>query len=98
MKIQGGSQVDSSEILKSKLQQVGKSNVETKKTDSEKSGSSEDKVSLSGGVKGMAGLKAQIEQLPDVRTDKVEALTKSIDSGLYNFDSMKVAERVLEEI
>ena len=43
-------------------------------------------------------LKALINELPDIRTDKVEQLKKAIDTGFYNIDSYKVAEKMLEEI
>ena len=43
-------------------------------------------------------LKAEIEKLPDVRLDKIEELKEVIDSGNYEIDSNKIAERILEEI
>ncbi len=39
-----------------------------------------------------------VRALPDVRLDKVAAIRQAIESGTYVVDSLKVAEKMLEEI
>jgi negative regulator of flagellin synthesis FlgM len=57
-----------------------------------------DQVHLSGKAKELAELKQVINQMPEIRTDKVEALKKAIQEGSYQVDSLKVAGKILEEI
>ena len=38
-----------------------------------------------------------LEELPDVRQDKVEKLRKQIQQGSYQVDADRVADRILEE-
>ena len=54
-----------------------------------------DKVEISSRAKELAAL---INQLPEVRTDKVEAIKDAIESGEYKVDPLKVANRIIEEI
>jgi negative regulator of flagellin synthesis FlgM len=53
-----------------------------------------DRVEISGKAKELMVL---IEQLPEVRADKLEAIKKAIESGSYKIDSLKIANRILEE-
>lgn len=39
-----------------------------------------------------------LDELPDVRQDKVAKLRKQIEQGCYKVDAEKVAERMLEEV
>ena len=56
-----------------------------------------DKVSLSGKAKEINELKGLIEGLPDIRQDKIDAVKRAVDAGNYNFDPLKVAEKILVE-
>jgi len=56
-----------------------------------------DRVDLSGEAKKMAELKGMINQLPDIRTDKVDAVAKTIAEGTYNVDAKQVAVKMLSE-
>jgi len=38
-----------------------------------------------------------LEELPDVRQDKVEKLRKQIQQGSYQVDAGRIADRILEE-
>ena len=38
-----------------------------------------------------------LEELPDVRQDKVEKLRKQIQQGSYKVDAGRIADRILEE-
>jgi negative regulator of flagellin synthesis FlgM len=57
-----------------------------------------DQVHLSDQAKELEGLKQIVNQLPEIRTEKVEALKKSIQDGTYKVDSLQVAGKILEEI
>jgi negative regulator of flagellin synthesis FlgM len=97
MKISGNNPVENSELY-GKIQELKKNQEAERKDESQSSGNQKDKISLSGRAQEINELKGIIENLPDIRTDKVEEIKKAIDSGTYNFDSMKVAEKILEEI
>lgn len=57
-----------------------------------------DLVRISGKAKELEELKQVINQMPEIRTDKVEALKKAIQEGSYQVDSLKIAGKILEEI
>ena len=57
-----------------------------------------DKVEISGEGKKAAELMAVINQMPDVRNDKVNAIKASIESGTYTVDPSKIAQKLLKEI
>ncbi len=96
MKIEGNSPVDGRKNLGSandiKKNQDVEKNSETNKTESEK-----DKVSLSGKAREISDLKGLIGEIPDIRRDKIDSVKKALDTGTYQFDSMKVAQKILEE-
>jgi len=56
-----------------------------------------DAVSVSGDAHLMAVAQAGLARIPDVRTDKVEALKARIESDDYNPDGEAVAEGLLRE-
>ncbi|GBE36668.1 anti-sigma-28 factor, FlgM [bacterium BMS3Bbin07] len=43
-------------------------------------------------------MKAEIQKLPEVRADRVEAIRQAIEAGTYRIDPAKVLSRMLEEI
>jgi negative regulator of flagellin synthesis FlgM len=97
MKIQGNNPIDGKELY-GKVQELNKNQETEKKEGAQKADGNKDKISLSGRAKEISELMGLIEQLPDIRMDKVEELKKAIDTGNYNFDPLKVAEKILEEI
>jgi len=97
MRIDGNNPVDKKDLF-NKAQEVTDKKGADKKPDVEKSDGEKDKISLSGKAKEISELKAAIDELPDIRTDKVDALKKAIDTGNYNIDARKIAEKILEEI
>ncbi len=97
MKIQGNNPLDGKELY-GKVQELNKNQETEKKEGTQKADSNKDKISLSGRATEINELMGLIEKLPEVRMDKVEELKKAIDTGNYNFDSLKVAEKILEEI
>jgi negative regulator of flagellin synthesis FlgM len=97
MKIQGNNPVEVKDLY-GKVNDLNKKEKSGKSSDTEKTSGERDKISLSGKAQEINELKALINDLPDIRTDKVEQLKKAIDTGAYNIDSYKVAEKMLEEI
>ncbi len=57
----------------------------------------EDSVSVSGGVQLIALAQAEVARLPEVRTDKVEALRAAIDSDRYHPDGEAVADGIVRD-
>jgi negative regulator of flagellin synthesis FlgM len=97
MRIDGNNPVDKKDLY-SKAQEVTENKKTDKKQDVQKPDVEKDKISLSGQSKEISELKAAIDELPDIRTDKVDSIKKAIDSGNYNVDSKKIAEKILEEL
>ncbi len=97
MNIQGNNPIEGKDLY-NKVQDLNKNQEASKKDNVEKTDIDQDKISLSGKAMEIRELKDLIEQLPDIRKDKVEQIKKAVDAGNYNIDSLKVAARVLEEI
>ncbi len=97
MKIQGNIPIEGKDLY-GKVNDLSKKEQAGKSSDTKSSGGDRDKISLSGKAQEINELKALINDLPDIRTEKVEQLKKAIDTGSYNIDSYKVAEKMLEEI
>ncbi|HMK50630.1 MAG TPA: flagellar biosynthesis anti-sigma factor FlgM [Thermodesulfovibrionales bacterium] len=97
MKIQGNKPPEGQEISLN-AQKISKTDGNEKASAPEKPRTLSDKVDISGKGKEIAELMAAVNQLPDVRSDKVEAVKKAIESGTYKIDPRKIAEKFLEEI
>ena len=97
MKIHGQNPIEGKDLY-NKVQDLNKKQEAVDKDGAEKTSINKDKITLSEQAKGINELKALIEKLPDIRNDKVEQIKKAIDAGDYNIDSLKVAEKILEEI
>ncbi|MEW6187359.1 MAG: flagellar biosynthesis anti-sigma factor FlgM [Thermodesulfobacteriota bacterium] len=96
MKIEGRKPPENQEV-QLRPQKLGKQNPGTSGEVSSTAKQS-DQVNLSGKAKELNELKQVINQLPEVRTDKVEALKKAIEEGRYEIDAFKVAGKILEEL
>jgi negative regulator of flagellin synthesis FlgM len=97
MKIQGNNPIEGQELL-NKAKDVNKNHDAGQKDNANKAGDSKDKITLSGKAKEINELKALINDLPDIRTDRVDALKKAIDAGNYSVDAKNVAMKMLEEM
>ena len=75
-------------------QKVSRTEVKDKVPEQEKTGST-DKVDISQKAK---ELLAAINQLPEIREDKVRAVNEAIEAGKYNVNPMKLAEKILKEL
>ena len=59
--------------------------------------STEDRVDLSAQSKEMNKIHEVLNATPDLRTEKVEALKKQVESGQYEVSSNSLAEKMLKE-
>jgi|MudIll2142460700_1097286.scaffolds.fasta_scaffold909926_1 negative regulator of flagellin synthesis FlgM len=57
-----------------------------------------DKVEISENGKKVAELMAQVNQVPDVRAEKVKALKEAVEAGTYRVSSLDIARKMLEEL
>ena len=57
----------------------------------------QDSVELSQTAKELQAARKIIEQVPEIRTDKVAQLKAQIENGTYDIDSDKIAEKLLQE-
>ena len=57
-----------------------------------------DRVNISSRSKEIADITSAINELPDIRTDKVQEIQKSVEAGTYSVDSSKVANKILKSI
>jgi len=57
-----------------------------------------DRVDISGRSKEIADIQSAVNQLPEVRNDKVQEIRKSVEAGTYTVDPSKVAESILKSI
>ena len=57
----------------------------------------QDSVELSQTAKELQAARKIIEQVPEIRTDKVAQLKAQIENGTYDIDSGKIAEKLLQE-
>lgn len=97
MNVQGSNPVDGKELF-AKVQDLEKGKEAEKKAGAQKTNGEKDKISLSGQAKEISELKSEIDKLPDIRTERVEEVKKAIDTGNYNIDTLRIAEKILEEI
>jgi negative regulator of flagellin synthesis FlgM len=57
----------------------------------------EEKVDLSNRARDIQQLRDAVNQLPDVREDKVRELKDQVDKGAYDVNGQKVAEKMVSE-
>ena len=63
----------------------------------EKAAPKTDTVVISDAAKRIQEARAQLDQIPDVREDKVAELRNQIQNGTYQVDAEKTAEKMLKE-
>ena len=96
MKISGNKPPDSKDVYV-KAPQGAKGDSVSQKGAADRVGVA-DRVEVSGKAAEIAELKGIISGMPDVRTDKVEAVTKSLANGTYRVDPGKIAGKMIDEI
>lgn len=57
-----------------------------------------DRIEISQKGKEVASLISSINNLPDVREEKVQSLKEAVNAGIYKVDPLKIAEKMLSEI
>jgi negative regulator of flagellin synthesis FlgM len=57
----------------------------------------QEKVEFSDTAKEMQQIKNAVDEIPDVRESKVEALKSQIENGTYNVNGEEVAEKIIGE-
>lgn len=57
----------------------------------------QEKVELSDAAREIQQMKNRVNQIPDIREDKVAALKSQIDSGTYHVDEEEVAKKMVGE-
>jgi negative regulator of flagellin synthesis FlgM len=57
----------------------------------------EEKVALSVQSRDLIQIKKAVEQLPEIREEKVQELKAQIEKGLYQINSGKIAEKMVGE-
>ena len=97
MKVEGRRPFEALEV-NLRAQKPGKQETTPKIGENPQSVNKSDLVQISGKAKELEELKQIIHQMPEIRTDKVEALKKAIQEGTYQVDSLKIAGKILEEI
>ena len=97
MKVYGNKPPEKQDASIIKAQKVGKSDQVLGKGSAEKVGPA-DKIDLSGKAKEMAEMLTVINQLPEIRLDKVQAVEKSVNDGTYKVDPNKVASKMIDEM
>ncbi|NOZ25519.1 MAG: flagellar biosynthesis anti-sigma factor FlgM [Nitrospirae bacterium] len=97
MKIYGGKPADGQEVYL-RVQKAQGKDATGKAQPLQGSKTIADRVEVSGKAKEISEMKAEIRKLPEVRTDKVEAIRQAIESGTYRVDPAKVLRKMLEEI
>ena len=97
MKVEGRIPLETLEV-KLRAQKPGKQETTPGVSENPQSTNKSDLVRISGKAKELEELKQVIHQMPEIRTDKVEALKKAIQEGSYQVDSLKIAGKILEEI
>lgn len=58
--------------------------------------SSKDELTISGAAKDFSVVLKALKAVPDVRQDKVEEISKKMDSGEYNVSSSDVSSRIVD--
>ena len=91
MKIDGNNNPISQ--IENKIQQEQKAKTPEKPT--APSASASTSVSLSSKAELASRISAQLEKVPEVRMDKVEAIRAEVEAGTYNRSSEEIAEKML---
>ena len=60
-------------------------------------GAKTDKVEISEAAKEIQEVRKQLDNTPDVRSEKVEQLKNQIENGTYEIKSEEIAEKMLKE-
>ena len=74
-----------------------KEKVEPSEKNADKSTAKTDTVVISDAAKRIQGIRAQLDEIPDVREDKVAQLKNEIENGTYQINADKIAGKMIKE-
>ena len=74
-----------------------KNKISASKDKPENSAVKTDTVVISDAAKRIQEAKMQLDEIPDVREDKVAQLKKQIESGTYEINAEKIADKLIKE-
>ena len=94
MKVHGNKPVDVGDV-KHTTHSVGAAKGGSEARERKDAATSGDRVEISALAR---ELKQLVNQLPEVRVEKVESVRKEIESGQYAIDSRKIAEKLIDEL
>jgi len=77
---------------------VGAGDTPRVKGESGSIGFGQDEADLSADLKKVQVLKTQLENMPEVRQEKVQELQKAISDGTYKVDSGKIADAMISDL
>jgi len=77
---------------------VGAVDTSKAKGESGSIGPSQDETDLSADLQKVQVLKAQLENMPEVRQEKVQEFQKAISNGTYEVDSGKIADAIISDL
>lgn len=97
MKIYNNKSNQLQDLAQQNLQKITKTEAKDAPKAQQKSAPS-DRVDISGRAREIAELMSVINQMPDIRADKVAEIKKAIETGNYDINSLKIAQSLLEEI
>ncbi len=69
-----------------------------KKMEEQKARVQSDQMNISGKAKGLSELVKKLDQLPDVRAEKVAELKEKISEGNYQVDSKAIAKKIISRM
>ncbi len=99
MKVHGNRPPEGQDVYLRTEKTQGKEAIDkVQRADSVKRGVKKDNVMLSGKAKEVEQLKKAVEALPEVRTDRVEAIKKAIEAGTYRVEPEKIVNKLFEEL
>ena len=74
-----------------------KDKVDHSDKNSDKSAAKTDTVVISDAAKRIQEIRSQLDEIPDVREDKVAQLKNEIENGTYRIDADKIAGKMIRE-
>ncbi len=99
MKIHGNRPPEGQDVYLRTEKTQGKDAIDKlQKANAIQKGTKKDNVMLSGKAKEVDQIKKAVETLPEIRTDKVEAIKKAIEAGTYRVEPEKIVNKLFEEL
>ena len=89
---------DISRVVQNTQKNVGKTDAKEQVAPAQSSQPQTDKVEISKTGREVSDLMSVINQMPEVRADKIKAIQGALESGTYTVDPSKVAEKMLKEL